>query len=73
MCGLFRTKPKLVAKVLIRVATVPDFGRRSTPYHKANDDLLHSSETLELGIRPAAISKVRLTNKVSRMKVDLYR
>jgi hypothetical protein len=45
--GSFRTKPKLSAEVLIRVATLPEFARHSS--HKANDDFLHSGEALELG------------------------
>jgi hypothetical protein len=44
--GLFRTKPKLSAKVLIRVATLPEFARHSS--HKANNNFLHSSMALEL-------------------------
>ena len=45
--GLFRTKPKLSAEVLIRVATLPEFTRHSS--HKANNDFLYSGEALELG------------------------
>jgi hypothetical protein len=44
---LFRTKPKLLAEVLIRVATLPEFARHSS--HKANDDFLYRGEALELG------------------------
>jgi hypothetical protein len=45
--GLFRTKPKLSAEVLIRVATLPEFARHSS--HKANNDFLYGSEALEFG------------------------
>jgi hypothetical protein len=44
--GLFRTKPKLSAEVLIRVATLPEFARHSS--YKANNDFLYRSEALEL-------------------------
>jgi hypothetical protein len=45
--GLFRTKPKLSAEVLIRVATLPEFVRYST--HKANNDFLYRGKALALG------------------------
>jgi hypothetical protein len=45
--GLFRTKPKLSAEVLIRVAISTEFARYSS--HKANNDFLYRGEALELG------------------------
>ena len=45
--GLFRTKLKLSAKVLICVATLTEFARHSS--HKANNDFLYRGEALELG------------------------
>ena len=45
--GLFRTKPKLLAEVLIRVATLLKF---CLPQHyMANNDFLYSVEALDLG------------------------
>jgi hypothetical protein len=46
-CGAVCIKPKLLAKVLIRVATLPEFARYSS--HKANNDFLYKSKALELG------------------------
>jgi hypothetical protein len=37
--GLFCTKPKLLAEVLISVATLPEFARHSS--HKPNHDFLY--------------------------------
>jgi hypothetical protein len=48
--GLFRTKPKLSAKVLIGVATLPKFANYIR--HKANNDFLHSCKALKLGEDP---------------------
>jgi hypothetical protein len=45
--GLFRTKPKLSAEVLIRVATLLEFC--PPQHHIANNDFLHSGEALDLG------------------------
>ena len=45
--GLFRTKPKLAAEVLIRVATLPEFAHHSS--QKANNDFLYRGKALELG------------------------
>jgi hypothetical protein len=45
--GLFRTKPKLSAKVLIRVVTLPEFAHHSS--HNTNNDFLYRGEALELG------------------------
>jgi hypothetical protein len=45
--GLFRTKPKLSAEVLIRVATLPEFARYSS--YKANNELLYRGKALKLG------------------------
>jgi hypothetical protein len=45
--GLFCTKPKLAAEVLIYVATLLKFSRYSS--HKANVDFLHRCKALKLG------------------------
>jgi hypothetical protein len=45
--GLFRTKSKLLAEVLIGVATLREFARHSS--YKANDDFLYKCEALKLG------------------------
>jgi hypothetical protein len=45
--GLFRTKPKLAAEVLIRVANLTWICLPQ--HHKPDDDFLHSGEALELG------------------------
>jgi hypothetical protein len=45
--GLSRTKPKLLAEVLIRVATLCEFARHSS--HEASNDFLCWGEALELG------------------------
>jgi hypothetical protein len=43
--GLFCTKPKLSAEVLIRVTTLLEFARYSS--YKANNGILHSSKALD--------------------------
>jgi hypothetical protein len=44
--GLFRTKLKLLAEVLISVVTLREFARYSS--YKANDDFLYKCEALKL-------------------------
>jgi hypothetical protein len=44
---LFRTKPKLLAEVLIRVTTLLEFARYSS--YKANNEFLYKGYALELG------------------------
>jgi hypothetical protein len=43
--GLFCTKPKLSAEVLIRMTALLEFARHSS--HKANNDFLHSGKALD--------------------------
>jgi hypothetical protein len=45
--GLFRTKPKLSAEVLIHLATLLEFARHSS--HKPNGNFLYRGKALELG------------------------
>ena len=45
--GLFRTKPKLSAEVLIYVVTLGEFA--SYISYKANSDFLYRDKALELG------------------------
>jgi hypothetical protein len=43
--GCFRTKPKLLAEVLIRVVTLPEFARYSS--HKANNNVLYRGKAID--------------------------
>jgi hypothetical protein len=45
--GLFRTKPKLSAEVLIRIATSLEFC--PPQHHIANNDFVYSAKALDLG------------------------